>query len=1174
MIQKITFWAVLLALAGALFAQGERGTFNGTVTDPSGAVVAAGQVRAVNLSTNVETITPTTNSGVYRMPSLPPGTYRISVSAPGFKTAVRDNVVLSVAQTLTVDFTLEVGTVTDTVTISSDPPLLETGTAEIGSYVSKKEFDTWPITVGDGRRQIQQFIFSSLPGTTGGTFQGSINGGQYYSHEILIDGMSVGRFDLQGGSNNEFSPSAESVSEFKLQTGTVSAQYTGAQTAVANFATKSGTNEIHGSGYWYLQNDALRANGFNNNAAGTPRQPFKQHNYGYSVGGPVWLPKVYDGRNKSFFYHNVERTEQKNFVSTGFSTLPMPDFKRGDFTRLFDPAFTGNTGSGGIAGTDAEGRSVRFGSIYDPSTARQVGDVWVRDPFPGNVIPTARWSPVSRSIVETVGIDDPVFNTMLNNIPNLGACCPIFDEKMLTLKGDHNFSSSHRMSALFNRNFRQRFNSPGGRWGVPPGRPTGVYQNQDTPGTMVRLSYDSTVSATVLNRFAIGYNRFGNNNESVFVDQDWPQKLGMQNVPGTHFPVLTFAGQPFQGGGIGAGGRLSSGNRGGSYNGSTIIQDDVTIIRGSHNFKMGVEHRRYYFNNRGKSGSGDFAFSPNQTAHPAFLNQTGHSFASFLLGAVNSSSRGINVTNPGYRWRNLGMYFMDDWKVNKKLTLNLGLRWEVTGGLIEVAGRMSGVDLTLANPGAGNRPGALVFVEDLGRKGFQNTYWKQISPKFGFAYAMTDKLVMRGGYGINNMPPNMNGFSFPGTLGYNGSIAISSANTPVRFAQEPVMFLHDRYPDFTAVLPNKDPSLSNNLGIGYIAPDSNRLAYTQNWNLGFQYQLPAATVLEINYIGNAGRRLESNGYDNLNALPASTLSVGNVLQSPWSAATGIPQPYPGYTGTVARALTPYPQFTSIGQIFANLGTSSYNSAQVQVTRHFRDGFSLLGAYTWSKAITLVSDAVDGDGAAADVFNRGLDRGIAAYDIPHYLKMTWIYELPIGAGKLVPIGGVAGRVLGGWQLTGNHHFRSGNPISISTGGITNPFGAARADLVLGQEIVINSDAPINFRGIRGGQTYLNPAAFTNPPVHPGGQNVITRLGTLGRRLPNIRDRHQIWEDLGISKNFAFDEVRSFEIRGVFLNPFNRAGVGGLVTNITDPFFGQFTGQQRGGRNIELSARITF
>jgi hypothetical protein len=1164
----------LLASLG-LWAQGERGTFNGTVIDPSGAVIAGATVKALHPATGVETSTTTTEAGVYRMPYLVPGTYRISVTAPGFKAAVRENVVLSVAQTLTVDFVMEVGNITDQVTVSSEPPLLETGTAELGSYVTKKEFDSWPIAVGDGRRQIQQFIFTSLPGTVGSTWQGSINGGQNFSHEILIDGISVGRMDLAGGANNEFSPSAESVSEFKLQTGTVSAQYSGGQTSVANFATKSGTNSLHGSAYYYGQNDALRANSFNANASGVRRQPFKQHNWGYSVGGPVLIPKLYNGKNRTFFFTNLERTTQKNFTDGGFTTLPMPDYKQGNFARLLNPGFTGDARSGTSVGTDALGRPVVFGAIYDPSTSRQVGNTWVRDPFAGNVIPRNRFSNVSSKILELAPIDNPLFDTMLRNTPALGACCPVFRETMLTMRGDHNFNSSHRLNAMYNRNFRSRFNSPGGRWGVPPGTPTNVYQNQNTPGTMVRMAYDFQIKGNLLGRAALGYNRFGNNNESVYVDQDWPSKVGLQNVPGTHFPVLTFSGQPFQGGGIGAGGRLGSGNRGGSYNGSTIGQVDMTYVRGKHNIKFGAENRRYYYNTRNKSGSGDFAFSPNQTALPGFINQTGHSFASFLLGEYASTSRAVSPNNFGHRWRTLGTYIQDDWKLTRKLTLNLGLRWEIVGGLIEVAGRMSGIDFALPNPAAGNRPGALAFADDRGRRGFQDTYWKQFSPKFGFAYAWSEKMVLRGGYGINNTPAISNGFGFGGTLGYNGNIAVNSANTPIRFAEDSLGRLDAPYPSFTGTLPNKNPSLANGIGIDYYPLSGNRLPYVQNWNFGIQYQLPASTVLEVNYVGNKGTRLIAKGFSQPNNLPFSVVQqYGDLLPRPWNAATGIPAPFAGFNGTVLQALRPFPQFTGINDIFPNIGASSYQSMQMQVTRHFKKGLAILGAYTWSKSIGFTDNAIDAEGVA-DVFNRRLERAITNYHYPHVGKLSWIYDLPIGPDRALNIRGVAGKVIGGWQLTAIHTFRTGNPVAIGTGGLNLPTGnAIRPDLVLGQQIINNSDAPINFRGVPGGVAYLNRNAFTNPPVFAGGQNVVQRLGTLGPYLPNIRDRRFVSEDISIQKLFKFAESRSIELRGTFLNPFNRHGIGGLVTNITDPNFGQFTGQQMGPRNIELALRLTF
>lgn len=1162
-------------MAAALaFAQGERGTFNGTVTDGSGAVLPNATVKAINIQTNVETAAVTTSAGVYRLPYLPPGTYRFNVTAPGFKTVIRDNVNLSVAQTLTLDFTMELGQVSEQVTVTAETPLLETGTAEIGSYVSEKEFDTWPITVGDGRRQIQQFIFTSLPGTVGDTFQGSINGGQQYSHEILIDGMPLGRMDLQGGSNNEFSPSAESISEFKLQTGTISAQYSGGQTAVANFVTKSGTNELHGTVYYYNQNDALRANGWNNNAAGIPRQPFKQHNYGVSAGGPLYLPKIYDGHNKTFWYGNFERTKLKDYRSTSFSTLPTPAFKQGDFSQLLNPAFTGDVRSGTQIGTDALGRPIIFGAVYDPSSARQVDGQWVRDAFPGNRIPTSRFDPVTRNILQLAPITDPSFNTMLRNIPALGACCPVFDEKMITAKGDHIFNSSNRIAVTFNRNLRQRFNSPGGRWGDPPGTPTDVYQNQNTPGVMGRFAYDTTLTPTVLNHFGIGYNRFGNLNQSAFVDQGWPEKIGLTGVPNTHFPTLQFSGLPYQGGGIGAGGRLGSGNAGGEYNGSTIFADDVTIVHGKHNFKVGVEHRRYYSNQFGRgTESGNFNFSPNQTALPGFITQTGHSFASFLLGSVASTNRNVVASFFGLRWRSFGTYFQDDWKLSRKLTLNLGLRWEVIGSMQEVAGRQAQFDPTVPNPGASNRPGAVIFADQLGRTGFMDKNWKQFAPKFGFAYNLNEKMVLRGGYGINNMPPINNGFSTPSVIGYNGSISRSSANTQLRFQEDQLSTLSEPYQQFSSVLPNRNPAIANGQGITYVAPTHNRLPYTQNWNFGIQYALPGQTVLEVNYIGNKGTRLAARGFDNLNALPASLLSYGDILTRPWTSSSPIPEPFPGFAGTNLQALRPFPQFTSISQPYPYFGTSTYNSLQAQITRHYRNGLSWLGAYTWSKAIGLSDSAIDAEGIA-DISNRQIERSITSYHIPHFFKGTWIYELPIGQGKALGLSGIANTLLGGWQITGIHQIRSGDPLSISTGGITNPFGVARPDIVLGQPIVLNSDAPINFRGFAGGTPYLNRAAFANPPVFPGGQNVITRLGTAPPILPNIRGPHRTYEDMGMQKLFRFAESRSFELRGTFLNPFNRHGRGNPITDITDPNFGQITGQQIGGRAIELAARITF
>ncbi len=1178
---NVLLFTLMAFFAVNAFAQGERSTINGIVTDASGAVVPNAEITATNLATGQDTKATTTDAGVYRLPYLAIGTYKISVRAQGFQTTVANNVNLLVAQTLTVDFKLQAGALSETVTVTDQAPLLETSTAEIGRYVTKKEFDTWPVAVSDGQRQIQTFIFSSLPGSVGNTFAGSINGGQNYSHEILIEGMPLGRFDLQGGSNNEFSPSAESISEFKMQTGTIGAQYGGGQTSIANFAIKSGGNDFHGGAYTYLQNDALRANSFSNksfgrNASGAevrPRPPFKLFNYGYNFNGPVWIPKLYNGRNKTFFFNSLEVTRVRDFVSTSFTTLPTADFKRGNFAKLLDPAFTGNASSGTQIGTDTLGRPVIFGQLYDPRTARTVNGLVVRDPFVGNIIPQTLWSQVSSNILSKAGITDPLLGSMLNNYPAIAGCCPVFDERIYAVKVDHKFNDNHRISSYYNHTYRLRNNSPGGRWGEPPGLPTGVYQLQYTPGRMVRLAYDWTISTNLLNHVALGYNRFGNLNESVFVDQDWPQQIGLQNVPGTHFPTLVFGGASYQGGGIGAGGRLGSGNAGGSYNGSTILMDDLTYIRGAHNYRAGFELRRYYLNQRNKSGSGNFNFSPVQTELPGFSQQTGHSFASFLLGAAASANRGVAVANFGYRVTQPAFYFSDDWKVTQKLTLNLGLRWEMNLGFNEVAGRASMIDLTKPNPAAGNRPGALVFADELGQKGFHNNYYKMVSPRIGFAYALSQKMVVRGGYGINANPFIAN-FSSLGAIGYNGSIAVNQATNPTPFPQDPVLFLHQPFPSLVGALPNRNPAQLNNQGYNYIAPDSNRVGYAQNYSLTIQYQLPAQFVAEVGYIGNKGTRLEANGLDDLNQLPVSALRFGDDLFQQLSArpGLGIPLPYAGFNGTVAQALRPYPQFTGIGRIFANFGTSHYDSLQVQITRHLTKGLAILGAYTWSKAIFTGSDSAIDAAGSQDVYNRRLERSITSFHVPHFVKFTWIAELPFGKKRRWVQDGFLSHVIGGWTMTGIHNYRVGDPLAVSGAGPRTILfnGTVRPDWIPGVPIILNDAADVKTNG--SGALYLNPAAFALVPRT--GNNVPLRLGTAPPRLPNVRGPAVYSEDFGLQKKFAFNETTNFEMRVDFFNAFNRAGRGNPNTDITSPLFGRITSARYGPRNVQLEARFNF
>jgi hypothetical protein len=1180
--KSVALCICLTALLSTGHAQGPVGTLTGTILDPSGAIVPGATVVAVNNATGVESRTTSTSGGAYTLPYLPAGTYTIRVSAPGFRTSTAENVILRVAQDLTVNISLEVGTVSQNVTVSDQPPLLETSKAEIGRYISVEEFKSWPILVDDGQRQIQSFIFSSLPGTSGDTFKGSINGGQEYSHEILIEGIPVGRSDLSGGNNNEFSPSAEAVSEFKLQTGAMSAEYNGGQTAVANFNIKSGTNSLHGSAFYYNQNEAFNALDLETKTLGGKKPRHREDNYGYSVGGPVYLPKLYDGRNKTFFFTNFEHTKENDLRFSGFTTLPTDDFKKGDFSRLLDPNFTGNELSGTQVGTDALGRPVIFGQLYDPRTTRTGPDGNpIRDPFIGNIIPEEMWDPVAKNIVQNVGITDPQFDKMINNIQRVGTCCPFFDLHIIGVKIDHAIGNKHRISGYYNRSYRDRNNNGSSRYLPIPGLPTSSWQEQVTPGHMVRLAFSSTLTPSLLNRVAAGYNRFRNQNGAhpSTVNKDFAQKIGLQNLPGTMFPTFSFNGDhatEYQGGRIG---RMGVGFVDDSPNGSYIYQDDLTWIKGTHSFRFGYEYSRYFYNDNSLSDAGNFTFGPRQTDLPGFLDSTGHSFASFLLGGARNASHGITGFSQGFRQPEHAFYVADDWKVTPRLTVNAGLRWEIIRPFYEVTGRMSEVDLTTPNPGADNRLGALVFAGP-GRHRFNNTYGREFGPRLGLAYQVSSKLVLRAGYAMTNTPPIRNDWGYGGfTYGFNGAVNIPSGTSPTGFVDDPSIYLSQRFPDLATPLPNKDPASENyNSQVLTTAKDANRPGYVQNYNLTLQYQLPGQVVLETAFIGNKGTRLWGafGVFSEYDGLPSSLLSMGDILTDPVSAHPEF-RPFPSFPDdlSVAQALRPYPQYFGVEEAFPYNTNSTYNSLQVTATRHLTKGLGFLAAYTWSKAIGYVD--ANGPGAyyatVQDFHNRRLERSVAEFNHPQDFKLTWVYETPVGTGRRFDLHW-ANWVLGGWQLAAIHHYVSGDPIMITESGLNIPDGFAfgiRPDIVAGQRLTLGG-APSSLDVVIG-KPYLNPGAFAPSPTTTNG--VPLRVGTAPRFLPSLQNPHNSDETFRMSKRFPFTkgEGRFVGVGMTMTNPFNRIKRYFATTDVTDSEFGlmKATG---GGRTIQLDARIEF
>jgi hypothetical protein len=616
----------LLTITQAVMAQSGRGALTGVVRDAQGLLTPGVELVATNTTNGEETRAITTSSGVYRMPYLEPGKYKVTASLKGFKTAVRDNVDVLLAQTVTLDFILEVGDINEAVTVTSETPLLEASTAEIGINASDRDVHSWPIFVSDGTRQLQDFVFRAMPGTQGSTFEGTINGGQTYSHEILIEGISLGRMDINGGSNVWFTATMDAVSEFRLQTGALSSQYGNTQTAVVNFGLRSGTNTLHGTVFWFNQTNRLNAASWSCKAFPGPdgqchKATVLLNNFGATAGGPL-------KKDRTHWFFSYEGHRQSDWSTSGSLSLPIGAFKKGDFSKLFDPSFTLDSRSGAVVGRDALGRDVRFGQIYDPATSRQLPDgTWIRDTFLGNIIPQDRFSRVTKTILN-YDLPDPQRMQLFNN--NLkGQFSPRLIINNWEGKIDHVINNQHKASGVLIYNGRSRFTG----YKVPglpfPGPAMVGDATQVNPGYMLRLSEDWTVSPTRLNHMALGYNRFrdANLSNANLSGENWQETLGMQGV-GTHsFPQICFAGQnKTLSGDYSCYGAPSGHN---SANGSTIFLDDFTWIRGAHSFRFGGELRRYYKNDQTLQDTGSYAYHNEQTGLPGSsvfgdsLNATG-----------------------------------------------------------------------------------------------------------------------------------------------------------------------------------------------------------------------------------------------------------------------------------------------------------------------------------------------------------------------------------------------------------------------------------------------------------------------------------------------------------------------------------------------------------------------
>ncbi|HYO80210.1 MAG TPA: carboxypeptidase regulatory-like domain-containing protein [Bryobacteraceae bacterium] len=1158
-----------------MHAQLDRGTITGTVTDPAGAVVPAATITLTHTGTQGVSTATSNENGQFSRPNLPIGQYRMTVEAAGFKRSVREDVELGVTQVLRLDVQLEIGSATESVQVTAEVPRLQTDTPQISTSLTSSSLTNLPLSFSGGR-QAESFAYMITPGVSGGTFESHINGSTSFSKETLVDGASV--TVNQGGDFAPMAVSVEALQEVRFQTSGMTAEYGRTQAGVFNYVMKSGTNQVHGSAYFGLRNEALNANTFANNARGVARPQDRKRNWALSFGGPVYIPKVYDGRNRTFFFTSYEQYTERNY---GFSapnrTAPIPDFYEGDFSRLLGPA---------LPQTDALGRPVYRGAIYDPQTIRQVGNRWVADMFPGNIIPKSRFSEVSQRLnaiavkhylptIRDANGQIPLQNNMV--FPISGN--PEIDHYQRSAKVDHILSERHRFSGSYNNKYAPRLIlDAGGLWDTNElyGGPLAKTRRRPDYGWFARFNHDWTATARLLNTLTLSYNRRGNPEKVLEAETNGAEVLGIKGLSSYGYPDVQWGGGPIvateQPGFMNYSFRADNG---------WGVLDTVSFSLGRHFLKMGVDIRHNQ-QNRTQTPTGRFTFAARGTAIPgeSFAGvSTGYAFASYLLGIVDNAAWSDPVGLGGRRNYYAG-FIQDDFKVSSTLTLNLGLRWELQPPVYEVADRLSSWNADKIDPASG-LPGAYEFAGDCnvctGRRYFGKTSWKDFGPRIGFAWRVGERWTARGAYGIMYEGDSPNGYNAvplgkPSSVAWGGTYALAA--DPV--APWNGIFNWDQgFPNDRFIPAEFNQSWGNLQRPGMIDPNYGLTPYIQNWNFNLQRELPGRFVVDLGYVANKGTRLRNGDLVRINQLPVSALEqYGTRLNTPIrneqdAIANGIRYPYPGFQGNIGAALRPYPQVqgnNTVQNYGAPVGFSTYHSLQVTLNREMANGLTIYSNYVWSKNLSNVDSSLIGDNdGPLDYYNLQLEKTVTEYDTPHMFKAYVSYDLPFARDR-----GWMNKLFGGWSAAGIVNYYSGVPIQFSAptalqggwNGATNRPNVAAGELKdpgfqEGVFELSTSRSPSNL--------YLNREMFSAPAP--------LTLGTGAKRYSNVRGFGTTTENLTLTKSHQITEQVRFQLRGELLNLFNRHTLGGISGDINNPNFGYVTSVS-GNRQVQISGRIDF
>jgi hypothetical protein len=1137
---KIVLLTLLLSTAFSAVAQQGRGTIFGTVTDPSGAAIKAAKVSIRNTGTNAITLTESNAEGYFLTPPLTVGNYEVTAQAAGFKKEIRTGLTLEVDQHAEVNLQLQVGAATESVQVVGDASLVNTENASVGQVIENKRVEDLPL---NGRNafalvQLSPDVHSNAgPNQSGFADRGtslsdwSINGGPNAANLLLVDG-TVAQNSYYPDLNADLA--VDAVQEFKVQSGSMSAEFGFTLGGVINVATKSGTNEYHGTAYEFFRNNDLDAR----NAFATVRPEYRYNQYGAAVGGPVSLPKIYSGKNRTFFFANWEQYNYITYGATLTSTPPIAQ-RTGDFSQLFT----------------ATGQLI---PIYDPQTTavNPSGSGYIRAPFPGNIIPKSRLDPVAQAMnafYPAPNITPTNAFTQANNYQSVNE--GMQNMQQYTLRGDQRISDKDNMFARFSY-FDAFTNNCPCTW--PSFAVNGRYDHFGTKNAA--LDETHTFSPRLLNEIRIGMARQAFPFQSASYNQDWPSKLGLPaDVPNTVFPSISNGYTAFGNGTVGFRGALT-----------WDVTDTVTLVLGAHSIKMGAEYRLLFGNNyQTSSPSGSFNFSAALTGNPQNQSGTGSTYADYLLGAVSSAS-GVLNTGESEKGFTMSGFVQDDWRVRRNLSINIGLRYDYQQPPYE---RNCGTSNFLpgATDSVGNLPGAMEYACKGYGKTFLNSEYTDFAPRFGISWDPKGdgKTAIRAGYAIF-YAGDFNISYFGNTAGFSSTTTSYSA--PGGNSNYPAFYLSQGFPT-----PLTEP-LGSALGPGYLLGQGVSLDQTnqktpmsQQWNASIQKQILGGWVIDIGYTGNHGTHLVAGSY-NLDMLASQYLSLGNALQNT------VPNPYAGIvsgslggaTITKQQSLLPYPYYTSVSVRNPHLGDSIYHAGLITVQRRLQNGLTVLASYTKSK---LISDSVAAPinfGSVVQVTNNGyqngaydrrLERSVDPTDVPQRLTMSAVYELPFGAGKhLDPHNKFINAFVGGWQAQTIIILQKGLPVLI-TGASNN---LATRPNSTGQSAQLSN--PTQYE-------WFNTAVFVNPPNYT--------YGNVGRALPDVRNPGYFNTDLSFIKNNKIRERLNLQVRVEFFNLDNHenlgmvnssfsAGSNGLNNSST---FGTITSAQP-PRTIQLGMKLIF